>query len=235
MNEKEIIELKEVWKYYPVEKVTALKGVNLTIQTGDFVVIMGPSGSGKSTLMNMIGLLDVPTKGKVFFHGRDISKADEDLLSDLRGKKIGFVFQMFNLIPTLTALENVMLPVIFHGKNENTEKRAVELLKSLGMGKRINHLPGQLSGGERQRVAIARALINNPELILADEPTGNLDSKTGEQIMAILDELHHKGKTLVVITHDPRIASYAHTMYSIIDGRITKNHATARKYIWRKT
>lgn len=229
-----MLELKEVWKHYPIEKVIALRGINFKVHEGDFIAIMGPSGSGKSTLMNIMGLLDMPTKGKLYLDNEDVSKFSDDRLAEIRGKKIGFIFQMFNLIPTLTVLENVLLPNIFLGVDSTQKQKAVDILKSLGIGERVNHLPGQLSGGERQRAAIARSLINNPELILADEPTGNLDSKTGAQIMKLLEDLHHKGKTIVVITHDPRIASFAHETVNIIDGELTHNHLKSKQYIWRK-
>ena len=234
MPKEVVLELRNVYKKYIVEKVEALKDINLKIHEGDFIAIMGPSGSGKSTLMNLIGLLDVPTSGKIFLDKKDVSKLDENKLADLRGKKLGFIFQMFNLVPTLTALENVMLPVIFQGKNSKMEGRALMLLEKMGMKDRSNHLPRQLSGGEQQRVAIARSLINNPELILADEPTGNLDSKTGKTIMEILNELHEKeGKTFVVITHDPRIAEYAHTLVNIVDGQIVHDHKMSKPYLWK--
>jgi len=234
MPKEVVLELRNVYKKYIVEKVDALKDINLKIHESDFIAIMGPSGSGKSTLMNLIGLLDVPTSGKIFLDKKDVSKLDEDKLADLRGKKLGFIFQMFNLVPTLTALENVMLPVIFQGKNSEMEGRALMLLEKMGMKDRSNHLPRQLSGGEQQRVAIARSLINNPELILADEPTGNLDSKTGKTIMEILNELHEKeGKTFVVITHDPRIAEYAHEIVNIIDGQIVHDHKMSKSFAWK--
>lgn len=228
-----IIELKNVWKVYPQGKVNALKNINLKIKKGDFLSIMGPSGSGKSSLMNLIGLLDKPTKGKIFFEGKDTSKFSEENLSEIRGSKIGFVFQMFNLVPTLTTLENIMLPAMFKTSWAEAEKRAIELLKKVNLEERFNHLPKELSGGEQQRIAIARALINNPEVILADEPTGNLDSKTGTQIMKILNSLHKEGKTVVVITHDPIIANYAKKIINIIDGSISKDHVVMKKYVWK--
>ncbi len=233
-----IIKLENVWKIYQLGKVelTALKGVSLDIYRGDFVTIMGPSGSGKSTLLNMIGCLDFPTKGKVFLKERDISQLSEDQLSQLRGKIIGFVFQEFNLMPNLTAIENVTLPMIFQGVSEKERKeRGKNLLVSLGLGKRINHQPAELSGGERQRVAIARALANNPEVVIADEPTGNLDSHTGKKIMEVLKEFHQKeGKTMVVVTHDPNIAGYSEKLFNIKDGEIIQNHLQAQKYVWNK-
>ncbi len=209
-----------MWKVYKMGsvEVEALRGVSLKIERGEFVAIMGPSGSGKSTLMNIMGLLDTPTRGKVYLMGRDVSRLGEDELAEIRGKTVGFVFQRFNLLPYLTALENVLLPTLFLG--EKREDRARELLEAVGLGHRIHHLPSQLSGGEQQRVAIARALINDPEIILADEPTGNLDSKTGKQIMEIFRDLHKKGKTLILVTHDEEVAGYAERVVRIRDGRI---------------
>ncbi|XOB42459.1 MAG: ABC transporter ATP-binding protein [Candidatus Nealsonbacteria bacterium] len=237
MSEK-VIKLNNVWKVYQLGKVelTALKGVSLDITRGDFVSIMGPSGSGKSTLLNMIGCLDIPTKGKVVLKGKDVSKLTEDQLSQLRGETIGFVFQEFNLLAHLTAIENVMLPMIFQGKTlEQRKKRAKELLTSVGLEKRINHQPAELSGGERQRVAIARAFANDPELVIADEPTGNLDSVTGKKIMELLKTFHKKEKkTIIVVTHDPNIADYSKTIFNIKDGKIMVNHQEASKFLWKK-
>jgi putative ABC transport system ATP-binding protein len=237
MARRVVLDIENVWKSYNEGRVHALRGITLKVHEGDFMAVMGPSGSGKSTFMNIMGLLDVPTSGKVILDGRDVSKLSEDQLADIRGKKIGFIFQQFNLIPTLTAIENVMLPVIFQGGKDSEKKaRALKLLEEIGLKERANHLPRQLSGGEQQRVAIARSLINDPEYILADEPTGNLDSKTGESIMKILEELHHRGKTLIVITHDPRIAGFAHEMATIIDGQLThKNISSPKEYLWSKT
>ena len=235
MPKRVVLELQDVLKSYAQGRVEVLRGITMKIHEGDLMAIMGPSGSGKSTLMNIMGLLDVPTKGKLMIDGKDVSKFSDDRLADIRGKKIGFIFQMFNLIPTLTAAENVMLPVIFHDTNEGEKrKKAIELLEFIGLKDRMNHLPSQLSGGEQQRVAIARALINDPELILADEPTGNLDSKTGDSIMKILEDLHHAGRTIVIITHDPRIAEYAHEHINIVDGQILKNHLAGKRYVWKK-
>ncbi|XOB40976.1 MAG: ABC transporter ATP-binding protein [Candidatus Nealsonbacteria bacterium] len=237
MSEK-VIKLNNVWKVYQLGKVelTALKGVSLDITRGDFVSIMGPSGSGKSTLLNMIGCLDIPTKGKVVLKGKDVSKLTEDQLSQLRGETIGFVFQEFNLLAHLTAIENVMLPMIFQGKTlEQRKKRAKELLTSVGLEKRINHQPAELSGGEKQRVAIARAFANDPELVIADEPTGNLDSVTGKKIMELLKTFHKKEKkTIIVVTHDPNIADYSKTILNIKDGKIMVNHQKASKFLWKK-
>lgn len=231
-----VIKLENVWKVYQLGKVelTALKGVNLEVSPGAFVTIMGPSGSGKSTLLNMIGALDFPTKGKTFLKGKDISLLSENEIARLRGKTIGFVFQEFNLLPNLNALENVMLPMVFQGiPPEKREKRARELLASLGLEERILHEPGELSGGERQRVAIARAFANDPEMVIADEPTGNLDSGTGKKIMEVLTGFHQKeGKTIVVVTHDPNIASYSKTIINIKDGEIVVNHKQTAEVLW---
>ncbi|MBZ9572185.1 ABC transporter ATP-binding protein [Patescibacteria group bacterium] len=231
-----MIKLENVWKVYQLGKVelTVLKGINLEITPGSFVVILGPSGSGKSTLLHIIGLLDVPTKGKVFLEGKDTSQFSEDALSQIRGKKIGFVFQQFNLLPNLSSLENVMTPMIFQGIPESKRREKAELLlSSVGLRERIFHRPSELSGGERQRVAIARALSNNPEVIVADEPTGNLDSSTGEQIMEILIDLHKKEKkTIIVVTHDPHIANYSEQIINIKDGQLTSNNLMGEKVLW---
>jgi len=233
-----IIKLENVWKIYQLDKVElcALMGINLEIPPGGFVSIMGPSGSGKSTLLNMIGALDFPTKGRVFLKGKNISLLSEKELSQLRGKTIGFVFQEFNILPNLTAFENVILPMIFQKvPPEKREKKARELLVSVGLEKRIYHQPAELSAGERQRVAIARAFANDPELVIADEPTGNLDSATGKKIMGILTDFHQKqGKTIVVVTHDPGIADYSEKIIHIRDGQIVENHQKEKEVLWKK-
>lgn len=238
MTSEPIIKLENVWKVYQLGKVelVALRGISLDINRGDFVTIMGPSGSGKSTLLNMIGSLDFPTKGRVFLKGKDISSMSENQLSQLRGKTIGFVFQEFNLLPNLDVLENITLPMVFQGVNLGKRKaRAGELASSLGLKERILHQPAELSGGERQRVAIARAFANNPEVVIADEPTGNLDSITGKKVMEILTDFHKKeGKTVVVVTHDPNIAGYSEKIVNIKDGQITINHQQAGKVLWSR-
>ena len=218
-----MIELKNVQKVYPMGEVSvpALRGISLTIHPGEFIAIMGPSGSGKSTLMHLLGCLDLPSDGVVQLDGKDITKLDEDTLAQIRGQKIGFVFQTFNLIPTLTALENVELPLFFQGvPRRQRSVRAAELLQKVGLGKRAHHKPSQLSGGERQRVAIARALANDPEIILADEPTGNLDSESGEAILQLLKQLNEEGRTIILVTHNPEAAAYAHRIVRIKDGRL---------------
>ncbi len=220
---KSIIELKNVWKTYDMgkTKVNAVRGVNLSINQGDFIAIMGPSGSGKSTLMNLIGSLDIPTQGDILLDNINVSTLSESELAQLRGKKIGFVFQQFNLIKNLTALENVMLPMTFQGiPNVMRLKRGAELLNSFGLEERMNHYPNELSGGQQQRVAIARALANNPEVILADEPTGNLDTKTGETVMNYLAQLKKTGKTIIMVTHDPDVAGNAERIATLRDGQI---------------
>lgn len=233
-----VIKLENVWKIYPLGKVEliALKGTDLEIAPGAFVTIMGPSGSGKSTLLNIIGLLDVPTRGKVILKGEDVSLLSEDQLSKLRGKTIGFVFQEFNLLPNLNSLENVELPMIFQGiSKEEREKKAKDFLISVGLGERLFHQPAELSAGERQRVALARAFANNPELVIADEPTGNLDSVTGKKIMGLLTDFHKKkGKTIIVVTHDPNIANYSKQIINIKDGQIIPDHLQAGKVLWSR-
>ena len=235
---KPLIKLENVWKIYQLGglELTVLKEINLEVNPGAFVTIMGPSGSGKSTLMHMIGCLDTPTRGKIFLEGKDISMFSEDELAGVRGQKIGFVFQQFNLLPNLTALENVMIPMVFQRVDEEKrKKRAEELLNIVNLGKRVSHKPSELSGGEKQRIAIARALVNNPEIIVADEPTGNLDSTTGKMIMEILVDLHQKEKkTVVVVTHDPHIADYTEEVINIKDGQVISNHLAAEKVLWEK-
>jgi putative ABC transport system ATP-binding protein len=218
-----VIELDNVSKIYKMDEVTvpALNGVDLKIKSKEFVAIMGPSGSGKSTLLNMIGCLDRPSSGKVFLDGVDVSKLNDSELARIRGKKIGFVFQYFNLYPTLTAQGNVELPMMIAEKDKKSrERRALELLKVVGLEQRAKHLPSQLSGGERQRVSIARALANEPSFVLADEPTGNLDSKSGGEVMKIFSKLNEQGKTVIVVTHDENIASHCKHIIKVRDGKI---------------
>ncbi|MFQ5531988.1 MAG: ABC transporter ATP-binding protein [Candidatus Nanoarchaeia archaeon] len=221
---KNIIELKKVAKYYEMGEniVKALDGINLTIEKGDFVAILGPSGSGKSTGMNLTGSLDLSTHGDIYLEGENIETMSESDLAQLRGKKIGFIFQQFNLIPNLTAKENVALPMLFQDiDKEDREEKAEELLKMVELGDRMDHYPNQLSGGQQQRVAIARALANNPEVILADEPTGNLDTKTENRILEFLNKLNSEGKTIIMVTHDPDLArEHARTIYSLRDGKL---------------
>ncbi len=231
-----IIQLEDVWKRYEMgkEELVVLKEVNLDIKQGEFVAITGPSGSGKSTMMHMVGALDVPSWGSVYLKGKDIKDMSETSLAVLRGKTIGFIFQDFNLIPTFTALENVMIPMEIDDFSESQAKiRAEELLNMIGLGDRMKHKPGELSGGQQQRVAIARALANNPEIILADEPTGNLDSKTGKFVMDFLLKLNRDGKTVILITHELSLVEYATKVIYIKDGRIEKvvHNGKGRKLI----
>src|SRR3989338_3956614 len=223
---EKVIELKKVAKYYEMgdNLVKAVDGLNITIEKGDFVAIMGPSGSGKSTTMNLVGSLDLATYGDIYLDNMDIEHLEESELAQIRGRKIGFIFQSFNLIPNLTAKENIMLPMLFLGKDfDERDKKADELLSLVDLTDRADHYPSQLSGGQQQRVAIARSLANDPEVILADEPTGNLDSKTGEKVMGFLNDLNEKGKTIVMVTHDPEKAqSHARTIYWIRDGKLEK-------------
>ncbi|MBS3175309.1 ABC transporter ATP-binding protein [Candidatus Woesearchaeota archaeon] len=231
---KTVIELKDVWKTYNMGKVkvNALQGVSIKINKGEFLAIIGKSGSGKSTIMNLIGCLDIPSKGNIFLDSRDIAKLNESKLAQIRGKKIGFIFQQFNLINTLNALENVTLPGEFQNmENNKVSESAKQLLEFVDMKDRLHHKPSQLSGGQMQRVAIARALINDPEIILADEPTGALDSKTGEQVLNLLKELNRKkGKSLVIVTHDHSIAKHADRIIELSDGKVLKEYYNGRKH-----
>jgi putative ABC transport system ATP-binding protein len=226
-----LIEIKNLTKNYVMGEieVPALKGINLQISQNEYVAIMGPSGSGKSTLMNILGCLDTPTNGHYFFNKVDVSQLDDDRLSQMRNKEIGFIFQTFNLLPRMNSLHNVELPLMYAGMAKHERKeRAIKALERVGLADRMNHKPSELSGGQRQRVAIARALVSNPGILLADEPTGALDSKTGEEIMALFDELHREGNTIIVITHEKEIADYAHRTIHIKDGLIFSDHKTLR-------
>ena len=227
-----IISTEDLWKTYDMgseQQVHALRGVNIRIQRGEYVAIMGPSGSGKSTLMNLIGCLDTPSKGNYWLNGQLVSELDDDELARIRNKEIGFVFQTFNLLARATSLHNVELPLIYAGvPAEERIERAKGSLTAVGMGDRMNHKPNELSGGQRQRVAIARALVNNPSIILADEPTGNLDSQTGVEIMALFDKLHEQGNNIVLVTHEHDIAEYAHRVIHIRDGQVFSDQKTAR-------
>lgn len=221
-----LIEIKEMYKIYnPGEnEVRALDGVSLTVEHGEFLAIVGQSGSGKSTLMNMLGLLDVPTSGEYKLDGVDVSHMTDDELSDIRNKQIGFIFQGFNLIPSLSAVENVELPLVYRGmKKEKRNKLALDALNRVGLSHRLDHLPKQMSGGQQQRVAIARAVAARPPIILADEPTGNLDSHSGVEVMKILHELHQEGRTIILITHDNDIANEAQRVIRITDGQIVSD------------
>jgi putative ABC transport system ATP-binding protein len=219
-----VIELTNITKYYDMggaEEVHALQGVSLTIQRNEYVAIMGPSGSGKSTLMNIIGCLDTPTSGQYLFNGVNVSEMNDNDLAKIRNKEIGFVFQTFNLLPRSDALHNVELPLIYAGISSGERKRrAKETLEHVQLGDRAHHRPNELSGGQRQRVAVARALVTRPSIILADEPTGNLDSKTGEEIMGLFEELHRQGNTIILVTHEADIAEHAHREIRLRDGKI---------------
>lgn len=223
---KEVIRLRNVSKHYPMgdSVVRALDHLEFKVYEGEFVAIMGPSGSGKSTAMNLVGSLDMPTHGTIYLDNGDISEFSESDLAQVRGKKIGFIFQSFNLIPNLTVKENVMLPMMFQGTSfEERTKKAEDLLRLVELGDRMEHYPGEISGGQMQRVAIARSLANDPEVILADEPTGNLDTKTGAIVMEFLEKLNKEGKTVIMVTHDPHLAEkYADVVYWLLDGKLDK-------------
>ncbi|MBK6276293.1 MAG: ABC transporter ATP-binding protein [Chitinophagales bacterium] len=218
-----MIELKGIKRYFNLgdETIYAIKEINLDIFKNEYVALMGPSGSGKSTLMNILGCLDTPSAGQYFLEGNDVSKVSDNELAAVRNKQIGFIFQTFNLIPRLTTIENVALPLIYAGwSKKQRDERAIEVLQQVGLGDRMKHKPNELSGGQRQRVAVARALVNNPSLILADEPTGNLDTKTSYEIMALFEEIHNKGNTIVVVTHEEDIALYTHRIVRMRDGLV---------------
>jgi putative ABC transport system ATP-binding protein len=218
-----LIDIKNITKLYEMgeEKLYALRGVNLAIEKNEYVAIMGPSGSGKSTLMNIIGCLDTPTSGDYILNGKDVHEMDDDELAEIRNREIGFVFQTFNLLPRSNALHNVELPLIYSGLSRAERlRRAEEALLNVGLSDRMTHKPNELSGGQRQRVAVARALINNPSIILADEPTGNLDTKTGEEIMTLIKDLNKKGNTIIIVTHEEDIAKHANRIVKIRDGMI---------------
>ena len=218
-----IIEIKGLKREFAVgsEIVKALKGVDVSVMKNEYLAMMGPSGSGKSTLMNLLGCLDTPTAGAYSLNGTDVSSLKDDDLAEIRNKEIGFIFQTFNLLPRLTALENVSLPLVYAGYNSEDRKiKAQDVLEKVGLGDRMDHRPNQLSGGQRQRVAVARALVNDPSIILADEPTGNLDSKTSLDIMRLFEEIHEMGNTLIVVTHEEEVASHAHRILRLRDGMV---------------
>jgi len=223
MSKEDLILITDIGRKYVIgaETIHALKSVTLTIKKGEFVALMGPSGSGKSTLMNILGCLDTPTKGEYILNGINVSEMSDSELAEVRNQEIGFVFQTFNLLPRSSAKENVALPLVYAGvKKEDRDKRAIKALENVGLGNRVDHKPNELSGGQRQRVAVARALINNPSIILADEPTGNLDSKTSVEIMALIEDIHAKGNTIIFVTHEEDIAKHAHRIVRMRDGLI---------------
>jgi putative ABC transport system ATP-binding protein len=220
---KSIINLESIIKHYHIGTIVveALRSISIDIKENEYVAIMGPSGSGKSTLMNLIGCLDTPTGGKYVLNGTDVSKMNDDELAEIRNTEIGFVFQTFNLLPRYTALENIILPLIYAGKSKTERsERALKVVEEVGLTDRMNHKPNELSGGQRQRVAIARAMVNDPAIILADEPTGNLDSKTSEDIMALFDEIHRRGNTMILVTHEEDIARHARRIIRLKDGLV---------------
>jgi len=223
-----LIKTEELWKTYVMgaEEIHALQGVSFQICRGEYVAIMGPSGSGKSTMMNLIGCLDTPSKGNYFLNSRLVSDMNDDELAHIRNKEIGFVFQTFNLLARATALHNVELPLIYNGTPSHERKeRAMKALQAVELGDRMYHKPNELSGGQRQRVAVARALVNNPSIILADEPTGNLDSATSNEIMALFDSLYRKGNTIILVTHEPDIALHAYRVIRLLDGKVASDEA----------
>ncbi len=227
MAKDPLITLLDIGRKYVIgaETIHALKSVSLTIEKGEFVALMGPSGSGKSTLMNILGCLDTPTKGTYILNGNQVSEMSDSELAEIRNKEIGFVFQTFNLLPRSSSLENVALPLVYAGVGRaQREDRAQKTLESVGLGNRVHHKPNELSGGQRQRVAVARALVNNPSIILADEPTGNLDTKTSVEIMGLLEEIHSKGNTLILVTHEEDIAQHAHRIVRMRDGLIENDY-----------
>jgi putative ABC transport system ATP-binding protein len=223
-----LIEMKNITKNYEMGEATvhALRGIDLGVESGEFLAIIGPSGSGKSTLMNMIGCLDRPSSGEYYLEGHKVDELNDDALAAIRNKSIGFVFQTFNLLPRANCLHNVELPLLYSSVGrKDRERKAMEMLTRVGLGSRVHHNPNELSGGERQRVAIARALVNDPKIVLADEPTGNLDSKTGSEIMAILSELNAEGKTIILVTHEKYIAEYSRRVVYLKDGQVVSEDA----------
>jgi putative ABC transport system ATP-binding protein len=229
-----LIDIRDITKVYEMgeEKVHALSGVSLGVERGEYVAIMGPSGSGKSTLMNLIGCLDTPSSGSYVLNGKEVARMTDDELAAIRNQEIGFVFQTFNLLPRTSAIQQVELPLVYAGlPRKERRDRAVKALKAVGLGDRMNHTPNEMSGGQRQRVAVARALINDPSILLADEPTGNLDSQTGAEIMALFDELNARGNTIVVVTHEEDIAAHARRIVRLKDGKVRDDQVNEHKRV----
>jgi putative ABC transport system ATP-binding protein len=229
-----LIDIRDITKVYEMgqEQVHALSGVTLGVDRGEYVAIMGPSGSGKSTLMNLIGCLDTPTSGSYVLNGREVARMTDDELAAIRNQEIGFVFQTFNLLPRTNALQQVELPLVYSGlARKERKERAIKALEAVSLADRMNHMPSEMSGGQRQRVAIARALINNPSILLADEPTGNLDSQTGGEIMALFDELNRRGNTIVLVTHEEDIAAHARRVVRLLDGKVRDDRPNERRVV----
>jgi putative ABC transport system ATP-binding protein len=238
MNPKAVIELHKIVRNFQLgsEEIRVLRSIDLTITRGEYVALMGPSGSGKSTLMNILGCLDTPTSGEYYLNGREVARLSDNELADIRNKEIGFIFQTFNLLPRSTALDNVILPLIYAGLNRNDRDAAArKALDQVGLSDRVMHKPNELSGGQRQRVAIARALVNNPSILLADEPTGNLDTKTSIEIMGLLHDIHSKGNTIIIVTHEEDIAQHAHRIIRLRDGIIESDELNRNIRVYRKT
>ncbi len=228
----ELIKVEGIFKIYQIgtQEVRALNGVDLTIKKNEYVALMGPSGSGKSTLMNVLGCLDTPTMGTYLLNGKDVSRLADNDLAEIRNREIGFVFQTFNLLPRYSSLENIALPLVYSGVSKSDRHaRAAEVMEMVGLGDRMTHKPNELSGGQRQRVAVGRALVNKPSIILADEPTGNLDSKTSHEIMSLLDDIHANGNTIIIVTHEEDIAQRANRIIRLMDGKIESDEFTAKK------
>lgn len=238
MNASTVISLRNIVRNFRLgsETIQVLKSIDLDVARGEYVALMGPSGSGKSTLMNLLGCLDTPTSGEYSLNGRQVAQLDDNELAEIRNKEIGFIFQTFNLLPRSTALDNVILPLIYAGKNRNDRELAAKhALEQVGLTDRMMHKPNELSGGQRQRVAIARALVNNPSILLADEPTGNLDTKTSIEIMGLLHDIHQKGNTIIIVTHEEDIAQHAHRIIRLRDGKIESDERNRNIRVYSKT
>jgi putative ABC transport system ATP-binding protein len=236
-SENTVIDIRQLVRNFKLgsETIYVLRSLNLTVKKGEYVALMGPSGSGKSTLMNILGCLDTPTSGNYFLSGKDVSILSDNELAEIRNKEIGFIFQTFNLLPRSTALDNVILPLIYSGmRRDEREKQAIKALEQVGLADRMRHKPNELSGGQRQRVAIARALVNNPSILLADEPTGNLDTKTSIEIMGLLHDIHKNGNTIIIVTHEEDIAQHAHRIIRLRDGKIESDEPNLNIRVYSK-